>query len=641
VAGADTSPWKIKRDAPKISAKDVPANLRSLMSCALWRLHESIDRNDSNELFLLCDESDIRTVAQKLNIAVRSTKELRVLVAAKAKRPELDSFGDLEREFGVHARTDSKRTEGEDQHLNTEDDDLKRVKQLNDSISSDETAETEISHVIDEPNSAELDQDVEGSSSDITKNAKNDDERNPLEDPPLQSTIPLIEDDTSGEFTSRKGPSKLVGHCAPDTDGVDDITTRRSPGTVGQRTTEARPDISGSSLSDEVAKPAVLSPDHIVTSAALPPASSAAMQTPAPSVPVEHESEDSDEDVVVFVPQPKRSSVQKKPTQQGSRPSTPLTQPQQQKLVDQSPRPSPPTASHQVKPPGRGRNLLAVNHSHSQPTAAPTVIDPDSFGRSYAVNPNPSSRTLHNPRSHHRPRPSTENALFPQGPRGSPRQKSSRISPSSQSRTNSPRTSPAPELKDDTVGSQSSHAERTSPQRRSQALETRATGPRGRGSTHANLGTQIPIQRKPLNARMVESEEFVPRSAFREAKLDPIGTPKATGVTKGQDIVTRFADSTVQIKPKRPESPSVHADDFVPRSPMNAPAVMQQTPKPSVFEPSEFVPRNAMPASQYNQRMPEADANEPRAPMADVQYVLKSGSTRAATRGRGRLWIPS
>jgi len=638
VAGTEASPWKIKRDAPKISPKDVPANLRPLMSCALWRLHESIDRNDSNELFLLSDETAVRNVAQKLNITVRSTKELSVLVTAKAKRPEIDTFGDLEREFGVPSS--SKQTNGEVQHINTDiDDSMEHEEKMNDSISSDETAKTENSRVIDEENNAEWEQPAEELSSKIGKSGN---EQSPTERPLIeQSSMSLVEGNASDKSASHKGFPNSVNDSTLNMNGANGNEAECFLETEGQRTPEATPDASGSSISDQATKLPRSSPDQSIASAAVPLGSSAAMQTPPPSVQVEHESEDSDEDVVVFVPQPKRSSVQKKPAQQSSRPSTPLTQPQQQKVVDQSPRPSPPTAQHQAKPASRGQNPIVVSHGNPPPTAAPTVIDPDSFGRSFAVNPNPGPRTIHNSRAHHRSRPSVENTLFPQGPRGSPRQNSSRISPSRQSRTNSPRNSPAPEPKDETVGPQKSHVQRKSPHRRSKALETEVTGPRGHGANHANSGVQLLIQQKALTARMVESEEFVPRSAFTEAKLDPIGTLKATGVTGSQVFVSRDVKPAVQIKPKAHKSSVVESEDFVPRSSMHAHPAKQQTAKPCVFEPDDFVAKTAMPASQYKQQIPETDAVEPRLNMPEVQYVLKSGSTRAAMRGRGRLWIPS
>lgn len=617
------------------------------MSCALWRLHESIDRNDSNELFLLSDERELRATAQKLNIVVRSTQELRVLVAAKAKRRDLSSFGDLEREFGIHTRAEkerspSKRSKGAGQPLETEDSDLtKRVERMKMSILSEEAAKIDNSHTVDERDDAELDQVVKGLSSEGMETTKNEEKRKPSEEPLLESTLSLVEDNTSGKVTPPKGVPKSACHIALNMDGANDTVTRSFPGIKGEKTLEATLGASCSSLSDKATQPVGSLPKDFATSAAAPPASSAIVPLPPPIVEPEHESGDSDEDVVVFVPQPKRSSLHKKPTQQSSRPSTPVTQPQQQKPVNQSPRLSPPTTQDQAKLPGRGQTPLVVSHSHSKPIATTMIIDPDSFGRSYAVNPNPSPRALHNSRSHHRPQSSIENALFPHGPRGSTRQSSFRISPSRQSRTNSARTSPAPQPQYETVRPRSSHAERTSSQKRSQALETKTNGPAGRGSIHANSGTQLPIQRKTLNVRMVESEEFVPRLASTEARLDPIGTPQVIGVTKVPNLMTKIADPTAQIKPKAPEPPSDHPEDLVPRSSTEDTPVKQETPKPSAFEPNEFVSRKAMPASQYNRRTPEADTTEPRASMPDVHYVLKSGSTRAATRGRGRLWIPS
>lgn len=615
------------------------------MSCALWRLHESIDRNDSNELFLLSDEAEIQNVAQKLNITARSSKELKSLVAAKAKQPELDIFGDLEQEFGIMRNTRgsdprSIQTNGDANHTKPEaDDSTEKHSGLGDSTPSGQTAEMENSHVIDESGNAESEQRTAESPAKIVQIAKNEDKQTPSKELPADSAISPAKDNASEKSAWNEHSPLTFNDLLQDPKISNGHKVESFVENRGQEEVGATPNASASSPPEETPKPAGSNRDKVDMSSAVPSASTAAMQTPPASVQTEHESEDSDEDVVVFVPQPKRSSVQKKPTQQSSRPSTPLSQPQQQKLAEQAPRPPPVTPQHQARTFGRGRKHIVVSHSHPQPTVAPTVIDPDSFGRSFAVNPNLNSRTLHNNRSHHRPRSSVENALLPPRPR-EPRH-ATRPSPPGQSHHQSPRLSPAPKPKDETLRPQSSHKQRVSPQRGPEALENGSIGSRGHGSDHAKAGEQLPAQVKTLNARMVESEEFIPRSAFLEAKLDPIGTPKATSSTGSPDSVPRTAKPTVRVKPKVPEPQTVGSDDLLPRSFVHAPSSEQQMPKPHVFEPNEFVTRNAMPASQYKQRLPEAEIGEPRASMPDVQYVLKSGSTRAATRGRGRLWIPS
>lgn len=628
-AGTESSPWKIKRDAPKISAKDVPANLRSLMSCALWRLHESIDRNDANELFLLSDETAVQNVARKLHITVRTTKELGVLVAAKAKHPELDTFGDLEREFG--SRSQSKQTNGKIPHPSNKNGNLmKDEAKANDLMSNEGTAKTEISHVIDEGEQKASEQRGVKSCNGIVGVGKNDVEHKSTERSQVEEPSVSLAKDGPPQLPSDECPPPSIGGSslkASSANGEDHIKDQ------SQDVLRNAEDFT-KALPSKAATPDGLRSRQTASNVATPTASSAAIQAPSSSTQAEHESEDSEEDVVVFIPQPKRSSVQKKPNQQSSRPSTPLTQPQQQKAIDRSPISQPALTP---KPPSRGQNPTMISQSHPQPTAAPTVIDPDSYGRSLAVNPNTSPRTPRNPRSDHRPRHSLENSLSAQGPRG-PRQ--------AHSRTQSPRTSPTPsEAKGVTAGLQSNHVQRTSPPKQARTLDTVTTGPRGRGPnyanpSYANPNMQQPIQQKSLNTRMVESEEFVPRSAFKEAKLDPIGTPKATattGATEAQHFIPKSSDTTAETKPMEPVDPVVSSDSFVPRSRVHVLPARHHTPKPRI----DYITRNGASESPIHQRATEADINEPKASMPDVQYVLKSGSTRAATRGRGRLWIPS
>lgn len=597
------------------------------MSCALWRLHESIDRNDANELFLLSDETAVQNVARKLNITVRTTEELGVLVAAKAKRPELDTFGDLEREFGI--RSQPKETNGKISHASTKNGNLmKDEEKMNDSMFSEGTAKTEISPMIDEGEQKASEQRGVGSCNGLVGVGENDVEQKSTESSQVEEpSVSLAKD----------GPPQLPsGECAP----IDESSLKASSANGADHSNDQSQGVLGDAKDSTEAFPSkAATPDGLpsqqtASNVATPLASSASIQAPSSSIQAEDESEDSEEDIVVFVPQPKRSSMQKKPTQQSSRPSTPLTQPQQQKAVDRSPRSQPALTP---KPPSRGQNPTTVSQSHPQPTATPTVIDPDSFGRSLAVNPNSSPRTPHNPRSNHRPRHSLENSLFAQDPRG-PRQ--------AHSRTQSPRISPTPsEGKVGTATPHSDHVQRTSPAKQARTLETVTTGPRGRGPNYANPSYARPnmqqsIQQKSLNTRMVESEEFVPRSAFKEAKLDPIGTPKATattGATEAQQPIPKVFDTTAETKPMETVDPIDSSDSFVPRSRVHVLPARHQTPKPRI----DYITRNGASASPTNQRAAETEINEPTASMPEVHYVLKSGSTRAATRGRGRLWIPS
>lgn len=99
--------------------------------------------------------------------------------------------------------------------------------------------------------------------------------------------------------------------------------------------------------------------------------------SPAPAKSAS-ELEDSDEEVVVFNPRAKRLSAQK------NAPSQPVSSPSSQ--VNKA-RPAPP-----VKAPSKAPSKASTTAPTTAPTAAPTtapIIDPDSFGRSFATNPRP------------------------------------------------------------------------------------------------------------------------------------------------------------------------------------------------------------------------------------------------------------
>ena len=660
--GSDTSPWKIKRDAPKISAKDVPGSLRPLMSCALWRLHESIDRNDANELFLLSDQTEIRTIAQRLNISIRSTKELDVLIAAKAERVDLEAYGALEREFGPQpvARKRSKLStspnggsEGSKEPSNQRTT-LENGKK--DIVTNDENAKVDDDHLNGITHTTNPNEVLEGARH--IERPESEDRKSPEK--------ALLDGFAKVEGNVWKLPStdirKRLALAAPrsprygqqqadlpinglpkTSDMMKDSKNTTASSTEHQKTATVAPKAELatilSSSDTPIESPQSTSQAQVQVQESSPAPTPAKLES-SKAAETEHEPEDSDEEIVVFVPQPKRFSNQKKPVQQNSRPSTPTDHSKIQTL-DQKPQRSPATSQSQLKPPSRGRNPVIANHSHSQPTSSPTIIDPDAFGRSFAVNPNPGPRTLHNPRSHHRPKRSAENTHFTHSSPNAHQHKP-RPRPSSQSlRNRSPRISPAPEPTVDKDQSPQRHeVQRTSPQRRLQALEPEDVTLQERGPNHANSDLQeIRQEPKSLSARMIESEEFVPRSALTESQFGAIGTPLKNAEPK--DFSPKATKASLQVQPMAPESQAIDPDSFVSRNSESITQHKSRVIEPQVASrPNGFVPRNAMPIIQ-KRRTADLDTVEPRGSMPDIQYVLKSGSTRAATRGRGRLWTPS
>ena len=668
-AGSDSSPWKMKKDAPKLSVKDVPGNLRSLMSCALWRLHESIDRNDANELFLLSNQTATQKVAQKLNIIVRSTAELGVFITAKAKRTDLEAYGDVEREFNVQRQAPKQseavsalqngepKTGGERASVMKKDN-----SEMEGSVSAKEQIAKEETHAVNDDLEATAEE-ISGDSDECKKLGHQDKEAGgkELSAAPVQSENEVSATVTNdihldkqpsphpqkSEFLPEVGPvDGLLSNAQSTQDSGSSAHFSMEPQdkTAAKATLKATTHLpTKTAESDQTPSDSTLS-NQVPSSATKPP-----VYRKLQSKEVEQETEDSDEEVVVFVPQPKRFSNQKKQLQQQiSRPSTPVTQPQN-KVLDRSSKSSPNTAKEQIKPPSRGRIPNVVNHGHPPPTThAPVVIDPDAFGRSFAVNPSPSPRNVHKPRSHHRLKRSVENNQSSQGSHHTKQQDPS-ASPPGQLLHENPRK-PSPVLGPQPTRGQSSHGHpvaRTSPPKNPIKIATKPSLLQKPDSPDPKPVVQP--QQKPLALRMVESEEFVPRSAFTESSFGAIGTPSTKAETHTPMPVPRQANPVNpvnpvrQTKPTTPEIRLVDPNTFVPRDfePINLNKARADQARE--LDADDFRPRSPTPRkpNMRTTTTPEPESIEPRASMPDVQYVLKSGSTRAATRGRGRLWVPT
>ncbi|KAL6716692.1 hypothetical protein ACLMJK_006260 [Lecanora helva] len=689
-ARSDSSPWKIKRDAPKIPVKDVPVALRPLMSFALWRLHESIDRNDANELFLLSDQAETRKVAQKLNIIARSTKDLGIILAARLKKVDAESYGDLERDFGVEPKVVQRSRLG----LKLLDERSKSPKDSNhspmghtetkqESDPKQEEAATSDGHlngikeefasksVSKDPNNHQVMENemaVEKEAMDSSSKIEDVVSRESLGHSHLED---LSAQSSSHDSEEQKRDAPIHGAVSY-ADIMKDLKARGVPATKYKGAVNASHTVTPSSSAsplEEVPKSTELGAAQTQINGHSPASSTSAREHPQPVSSLQ-EPEDSDEEIVVFVPQPKRFSNQKKPAQQTSRPSTPISHPKAE-IVDQKPKRSPIAGHAEAKPPIRGPNGQSTSHGHQQQTSAPTIIDPDAFGRSFAVNPHPGPQAMHNSRSHHRPKRSGENAQLNSGSHHKTHQHKPRSKPSSQSlRDRSPRISPAPEPKAEKENTQSrqllstspqrrlqireprpptsapktddtslpnNQGQNTSPQRRLQVLERKDVTPRGRGPNFANPGAQS--EPKSLSARMIESEEFIPRSAFSQHNFGPIGTPPHN--PEARPFTPKSTSPAMQVKLPEPQSQVQDRNSFPSRSlesvNQNRPHV---TKRDVPAEADGFVPRSRTPVIQ-KRPTPQPDYIEPKGSMPDVHYVLKSGSTRAATRGRGRLWTPS
>ena len=634
--GSDSSPWKIKKDAPKVSAKDVPGALRPLMSCALWRLHESIHRNDANQLFLFTDQPEICSVAQKLNIPVRSTAELKALVASKANKTDTATFGDLEREFGLQ-RQDEKTEiidlSGEERVVEEDDDSMiKPIEIANGPMPRGEPGRVDDSRPIDGDNQIALEHyKQETPHQDSAKENSSPaggsaDGNPPAENMAGASTVTLVESKAPKVSAWSKPLADVVTKTNRDStekcfegahernaanlSEINRPSSRSALEREGHKVTEIPPKSFSPAIAssqEETARSVQLeTAPQIANHAILLPNAS---QTP--SSQATQDLEDSDEEEIVFKPQPKRYSAQKKPAQQNSRPSTPKAQPPQNP-EERSPQVSTLTSQPKPKPASHGRNPMVIGHGHPQPKGSPTVIDPDAFGRNFVVNTNPSPRTLNNNQAHHYPRPRSSHGPSPQVPR-SARRHEPRLSPPRSYQEPAPRDSPASEPKAEPKAEPAPH---TSPRRTSRVIEPEKAAPRDAqiNAPEPDVNSSLPA------AKPFETNGFAPRppsANIRLANHRPTPSMNRSRDYRSADFGPRSQKSQSEAKPEA------------------------SVPGPKIFDTTEFVPRSAMTTPLYKPRAPEPEHIEPRVSMPEVEYVLKSGTTRASARGRGRLWTPS
>lgn len=662
-AGSEASPWKVKKDAPKISAKDVPGALRPLMSYALWRLHESIERNDANQVFLLSDQTETRSVAQTLNITVRSYKEVASTIASKTSKTGLETFGDLEREFGVQQKSafipieGAEKANGENDIRENADRDLLKDEDIMDnSMSSEGTANTDASSLVHEPVLEKPRLEPEGKKSSMNGDvgeAKANEQDHIAEAAGSLAAENLSQNPAKSAESIKNFVDSIIQqdsekHLSESVNGFNLDGGKSQTGPANQPALDHPAERS-------LPKAPLPLPQNVETTQRVPeiqtingtsPSKHTATQSTS-ALEAAQEPEDSDEEVVVFIPQPKRLSAQQKPVQQSSRPSTPKEQ-SQQKSAGRSPQKA------SVKPQTKGKaarhspNPSLIGHAHPQPVISPTVIDPDGFGRDFRVNLNPVPHPQHNPDGHsnHRIRGNVQNPQTGQVRRSSSRQLARTSPPRASPQESSRRLTPVPGPAPKDAPNNRRQAPRTSPRT--------APAPKAEEVTPTHVESRAPTTAVSFESQfpksgMLEPTEFVPQAAFSTAQFEPAQfepTEFQPKLSEPPDCVPRSASPNAHLKPNAPHPRVYEASEFVPRPPRPVRDSKTRAPRSKVFEASEFVPRDfaprtTMPRTLPKQYLPEPESIEPRPSMNDVDYVLKSGSTRASARGRGRLWTPS
>ena len=695
-----------------------------MMSCTLWRNQESIHRNDENQVFVLTDQSSTRDVATKLNINVRSTHQLEAYLAGLRTPTSLDSYGQLEQDFGVRPVKERRpikntavkapkaiTTNGET-HKNGlyPDEDKSEEATLSSGIDLAANVSTPKPNVAGKENAfksqASQQPAVNNTSSldrHLTKPSNENLEHdlgghNVEEKQPKFGKEPTVPSNSQNYEVLPEVPSKTLTH--PEKSVTDDLVCQKSsekdnhgtnnPGTpphtqahnvrsrtwadaltgnFSKKVTPVHSEINAPAIDKSIA---LIEPPLPLPKTSTPPV---AEPTKAPE-----EIEDSDEEVVVF--QPKRlSAQQKKPTQQNSRPSTPNVQAQRSSTT-KSPRPT--TGKGQHAPKVNHRPSKHVHESGLKPpkssNPAPPVIDPDAFGRDFAVNTNPAPRgNTRGMHVRHSPQASLHHPGLPRSrPTSSHRQ--SQSSPNQATPKASPQQAPkTPALLNGITGGAETKqlpigTGRPSPK---PVTETRAPSLNANAPIFqpANTPSPLPpslVQQKPaptlatapklapigsgrpsskktqqpsgLEEPKLRSEPAQEKPAFVSAPTQPTLPdnqqldPASVGPPQDQQLfnrtqsqhphpVKRTFTPTPPFGPQNNVTASRAANGFAPRG--RGGAAPPRLAKPSLFDPE---------LDHTKSYQPNIEPRKSAAPQ-EVQYVLKSGSTREQVRGKGKLWV--
>lgn len=608
----------MQKNAPSVSAREVPAALRPFMSCALWRLHESIDRNDANQLFLLSNQQSIRTVAQKLNIAVRSSKELGERIAATIEKTDLDVFGELERCFGVNKIAEQLPFDA----TNLRGGDSTAALHVDEAVSSVEEFKNPSTSAV----GLKIDGDPHEGIIETDEQIGSGDEKTLREEDGLvRSTATLVEEEVSAEKSGDKHPfikrlevekdRQVSGKQAIDSFASgslcvsDQQTLHSSPQNMAQDVKEHPPKEKVADVQQSI-QPIETRSVQQAALQVMTPSKGVDIDRPAPNQS-EDDPEDSDEEVVVFVPNAKRMSAQKKPNLQSSRPSTAINQPQAKSGNDVS-RPSTANSQSHSKPTVNAhKTSSSANHAHPKVSGSPPVIDPDAFGRGFAVNPNPSPRTgVRNQRSRHSPRPSVQNEYHSSIVNGSTSRHHSRTSPTRHTPSGSPQAiprKPGPKIVN-VQSKQSTGVQVVSPQ----------AHPRASVPASGSLGNEVP---RPFTST---GHQRPPQANLQDPDFvrtpNPRQTPRANPQRAAGPDFDRISNNMLRYSPHSTPPDGATA----PGSGISG----ERIPKPMLFE-----------STLDHTRAPVSSDFEPRTTMPEVDYVLKRGSTREATRGKGKLWV--
>lgn len=413
VSGTETLPWKTNKKAPRIAPSAVPDTIRPLLSYTLWRLYENvITRTENNKSIILTENPDLYDTARKLDINVQRIVDFRLLLSAKKVATDRNSFGDLERDFGIR-KPKALPEPNENVHVISNGDNgihrngdhtIVEEKEVVDKIEvggqhiDTEARQDDHSDITKDNcgNATELqvngdtyEQDNESSVADLDEQTTNEDACESISSAPAEVSLvaeqPELIIDEAPESTATESQNSIITTPAASLAGgpglmlkpegikIDDTVASQQKQIVN---VDVRP-ATGNLIFAKVDIPDGNTPEYLAGSVQLqntpPPkfqvqpqqspmyrhstknsnsSSRRSSNVSSPAVAQNSvEPEDSDEEVVVFNPKLKRTSAQQRLAKQFNQ-----------------------------------RQSNHVNSFQQAPQVKATIIDPDAFGRSFATN---------------------------------------------------------------------------------------------------------------------------------------------------------------------------------------------------------------------------------------------------------------
>ena len=417
--GSDSSPWKIGRKVPQVPLREIPAEVRPVLSYVLWRLHERTKgRADASFMIVLSNDPKTQAAGQKLDIEVRKVEEIRAKIASQMTDPDPNSMDDVEREFGI-VKPRSKTLQNGSAHDDTEKTAPANAKQISPaSNEADLVKDDTVNKIVpEEPNGV-----LEGKSAKeengVTENLQNCFDGSTMVDRPITGFLSHEAQDTILSRDLPKQNYPTVIHIAEDnaiqeesglvnwTEPAQDEFVSEKISNITAWIKNLAPKLSSSpepslnsqqgtkpsTKDDAVSKPPVVLQRAAESSTPSPYRSP--ILAPAVPPPVE-DAEDSDEEVVVFNPKAKRLSAQQPLPAPPQSPKPTIAAPvahSPKSTVNQSPKQNAQRTSRKA--------TASRQHQAKAPHVVPAIIDPDAFGRSFTTNP----RSNNHPNSRYSPR---------------------------------------------------------------------------------------------------------------------------------------------------------------------------------------------------------------------------------------------